>query len=405
MPSYIGIGISTNQDPFEAGKLCCLQAQKQIGQRTPSLVILFSSIHFIDKKLLESIKDTFGQGISVLGISGSGIITPSGMLKYGVALMAIYSTEIHFTISCLKNIDKLNYRTAGENLAKDLLKKLTKSGAKHREIGLFFIDGLIEKGSEVLSGIKSILGRSFPIVGGSAADNLKFSRTFQFYNDQILSNSIMGIILSGEAQCGYGIRHGWQPLGRPLFVTKSAGNIVNQIDGKSAVRIYEEYFDKSFEEIKKSIAGMSILYPLGIFLPYEEEYLLRNITRVDNDGSLICQGDIAQGSQIRLMMGTKDSALQSARQAAAQAKNSIRGGSLLGALIFDSVSRSQLLGSKVNEEINTIKKILGDDTPFIGVGTFGEQAPLKSLEYRGESHFHNETVEVITIGKRRVDIR
>ena len=405
MPSYIGIGVSTNQDPFEAGRLCCLQAQKHLGQRSPNLIILFSTIHFVNKKLLEAIKNVFGQRINVLGISGGGIIAPSGMLKYGVALMAIHSTQIHFTTSCIKNIDKLNYQAAGEDLARDLLRQLAKSGIKHREIGMIFMDGLIEKGSEVLLGIKNILGRSFPIVGGSAADNLRFSRTFQFYNDRILSNSLTGVILSKEALCGYGIRHGWQPLGRPLFVTQSTGNVINKIDGKPAVNVYEEYFEKSFKELKASIAGMSILYPLGIYLTYEEEYLLRNITHVEDDGSLVCQGDVAKGSQIRLMMGTKESALQSARQAAAQAKNAMRGGTLLGAIIFDSVSRNQLLGSKTNEEVDTIRKILGDDTPFIGVSTFGEQAPLKSLEYRGESHFHNETVAVITLGKRQVDVK
>ena len=169
---------------------------------------------------------------------------------------------------------------------------------------------------------------------------------------------------------------------------------------------YDKSLDvETFKEIKESIARMSILYPLGIYLTDEEEYLLRNIIRAEDDGSLVCQGDVSGGSQIRLMMGTKESALQSARQAAAQAKNTMRGGEMLGAIIFDSVSRAQLLGYRTNEEINTIRKILGNEIPFIGVCTFGEQAPLKSVEYQGESRFHNETVAVITIGSRHVDIK
>lgn len=167
-----------------------------------------------------------------------------------------------------------------------------------------------------------------------------------------------------------------------------------------AVEIYKNYFKKSVEEIKSLLMRISILYPLGIYLSDEEEYLLRNIIRIDPDGGLVCQGDIPEGSEIRIMMGTQESALQAAKQAAQEAKHAIKNSPLLGAIIFESASRIILLGHRVNEEINIIKNILGKDTPFIGVCTFGEQAPLRSLEYHGESHFHNETVAILTMGER-----
>lgn len=147
---------------------------------------------------------------------------------------------------------------------------------------------------------------------------------------------------------------------------------------------------------------ISILYPLGIYLAGEEEYLLRNVLRIDTDGGIVCQGDIPEGSEIRIMMGTQESALSAAKQAAWEAKNALKEAHIQGAIIFESVSRINLLGYRVNEEINIIKSILGEDTPLIGVCTFGEQAPLRSLEYHGESHFHNETVAILTIGERSV---
>jgi hypothetical protein len=99
------------------------------------------------------------------------------------------------------------------------------------------------------------------------------------------------------------------------------------------------------------------------------------------------------------MMGTKDSAIMAARQAAQEAKDKLFKSYLIGAIIFESVSRVKLFGYKVDEEIKNIKDALGANIPIAGVCTFGEQAPLKSLEYRGESHFHNETVAILTIGE------
>ncbi|MFC1646402.1 FIST signal transduction protein [Candidatus Omnitrophota bacterium] len=399
--TFIGTGFSSHKNPFEAAREACLKAQKGIRQKKPNLIIVFTSIHFQSKKMLEGIFHVFGKDASVLGCTGYGVITESGVYKYGVAIMAIFSTGIKFSNSAISEINKKNPRESGEKFARSALKKL---GKGTREICIIFSDGLIEKGSDLLSGIKDVLGRSFPIIGGSAADNLRFEKTYQYFNREILNNALVGTILSGEGVFGYGLRHGWHPLGRPHTVTRSFGNIIKEIEGEPAVEIYKNYFKKSLEEIKSLLMRISILYPLGIYLSDEEEYLLRNVIRIDPDGGIVCQGDIPEGSEIRIMLGTQESALQAAKQAAWEAKNVTKNTPLLGAIIFESVSRINLLGHRVNEEINIIKSILGKDTPLIGVCTFGEQAPLRSLEYQGESHFHNETVAILTMGERLVSL-
>ncbi|MBL7131499.1 MAG: FIST C-terminal domain-containing protein [Candidatus Omnitrophica bacterium] len=400
--TFIGTGFSAHNNPLEAAKIASSQAQRQIHQKKPNLVLVFTSIHFQSKKLLEGICYVFGKDVNILGCTGSGIITESGVYKYGVTVMAISSTKIKFGIGAIPEINKGNPRESGEKFARSALKKI---GTITREISLIFSDGLIEKGSELLLGIKDVLGRSFPIIGGSAADNLRFFKTYQYFNREILNNALIGTILSGEGVFGYGLRHGWRPLGRPHIVTRSFGNVIKEIEGEPAVEIYKNYFKKSLDEIKSLLIQISILYPLGIYLSEEEEYLLRNVIRIDDDGGIVCQGDIPEGSEIRIMMGTQESALQAAKQATWEAKNVLKNTPLLGAIVFESVSRIKLLGHRVNEEINIIKNILGEKIPFIGVCTFGEQAPLKSLEYHGESHFHNETVAILTIGERFVHIK
>lgn len=402
MDTVIGTGFSTKKDPFEAARNASAQALEQILPKAPNLIIVFSSIHFISKYLLEGIYSVFQKNTTVLGCSGSGIITNSGIYKYGLTIMAIYSESIKFDTGLIREVNKNNPRESGENFARQVLKKL---GNKTREICFILSDGLIEKGSELLLGIKDVLGRSFPIIGGSAGDNLRFSKTYQYFNKEILNNALIGIILSGEGIFGYSLRHGWQPLGRPHTVTWSNGNIIKEIEDRPAVEIYETYFGKNLDEIKALFSQISILYPLGIYLSDEEEYLLRNPIRVDSKGALICQGDIPQGSQIKLMMGTKESALQAAKQAVWEAKNALKNVPVLAAIVFESVSRIKLLGYRANEELNIIKNILGSDVPLIGVCTFGEQAPLKSLGYHGESRFHNETITILLIGEHRVAIR
>ena len=397
--THIGTGFSTNDDPFEAARIASLDAQKGIHQQKPNIVLVFTTIHFQGKKLLEGIYYVFGKDASVLGCTGYGIINENGVAKYGVAVMAIHSSKIKFCTSIVAEVNKGNPRGSGEQFALSALRML---GTSAKEMSIIFSDGLIEKGSEMLLGIKETLGRSFPIFGASAADNMHFKKTYQYYNREVLNNGLVGTILSGDGVFGYGLRHGWHPLGRPHTVTQSSGNVIKEIDSEPAVNIYMNYFKKSLEEIKSALTRISILYPLGLYLAHEEEYLLRNVIRVNPEGNLVCQGDVPQESEIRIMMGTQESALQAARQAAIESMYAFKNTPLLGAIIFESVSRINLLGHRVNEEINIIKNVLGQDVPFIGVCTFGEQAPLRSLEYHGESHCHNETVAILTLGEKFV---
>ena len=397
--TYIGTGFSSHKNPLEASREASFQAKKQIKGETPNLVIVFSSIHFSNKNLLEGVCFVFGEDTHILGCSGYGVIDNSGVHKYGVVVMAIYSTKIKFGFSHITGIDKDTAHQAGETFAREALKDLHDSS---REVGLVFSDGLIEKTSELLSGMKKVLGRSFPIIGGSSADNLRFAKTYQYFNKEILNKSVVGTILSGDGSFGYGLKHGWQPLGRPHTVTRSLGNVIMKIEDSPAVEIYKDYLKKDTHEIKSLLPQISILYPLGIYLSDEEEYMLRNVLTINNDGSLTCQGDVPEDSQLRIMMGTKESAIGAAGQAAQEAKDSLIKSRLIGAIIFESVSRLKLFGYRVNEETDAIKNVLGKNIPIAGVCTFGEQAPLKSLKYHGESHFHNETVAILTIGEWRI---
>ncbi|MEK9149712.1 MAG: FIST C-terminal domain-containing protein, partial [Candidatus Desantisbacteria bacterium] len=211
--------------------------------------------------------------------------------------------------------------------------------------------------------------------------------------------SAVGILWTGGINFGIGIRHGWKPLGRPRQVTAAHRNIIKTIENKPAVNVYEDYFGKKIKELRyPMLARMAILYPLGIYLAAEHDYILRNVLGVLEDGSLIFQGDIPQGSEIRIMIGTKESALEAAKEAAQEAKAALSGRQIKTALIFDSISRNKLLGRAAFSEIEIVKDTLGKDVPIMGFYTYGELAPLKALDYRGESYFHNETINIFALG-------
>lgn len=398
MPTLVGIGLSKNKDSYLAGKEAAYSAKQKIDSKNISIAFVFATIQFKLESLLAGIKEVLG-GAPLVGSSGAGIITPQGINLNAVAVMTVSSEKIKFSTAKAINLDKEDLHMAGQRLGSDTLHSLT---AHQREVFILFLDGLIKNSSALISGIKESLGISFPLIGGSSSDNLKFVRTYQFFNHECLTNSAVGALLGGDAAIRIGIHHGWKPLGKPRTVTSSLGNIIKTIDDKPAISLYEEYFGKNNQEIKSGeLMHISIRYPLGIYLEGEEEYLLRNALWTNNDGSLICQGDVPNGASIKLMMGTKESALKAAASAAeAVKKTTQRDKPLKFALIFDSFSRNRLLGRNAPDEINIIKDILGKDIPFIGFYTYGEQAPLNALDYKGQSYFHNESIAILGIREK-----
>ena len=392
MATKVGVGSSRQSDSFGAGREAAFRALQQMGQGPPTLVLVFASTCFDQETLLRGITSVT-QGALLAGCSTAGEILPSGPSRRSVAVMAIRSDRIQVSTGLGLTVQN-NPRQAGRDAATQAIQ----GKLPNPHCFLMFPDGLTGNIAEVIRGAQDVLGLSFPIIGGSSADGFGFVRTYQYSNSQVYTDSVSGVLLAGSLAVGVGARHGWRPLGKPRNVTRAFANVVQELDGHSAVNLYEMYFGKAAATLKsESLADMSILYPLGVPIPAEEEYLLRNVVRVDPDGFLVYAGEIPEGSEVRLMMGSKAKALEAARKAAELAVLSIAPRSADFGLVFSSCSRSRLFGRRAGEEIIAIQRVLGPNVPLIGFYDYGEQAPMTAAGFWGLSYLHNESVVVAAV--------
>jgi hypothetical protein len=396
MAISVGVGNSKEFESFAAGSQAAKNALDKLGANDPDLLFCFASSRFDHIQLIRGIK-SISPTAPLIGCTTAGEITNSGPDKKTASILAVKSNKMHAALGIGKNISK-NSRQAGQEVARDTVVKT--KGAAVRHAFMMLPDGLNGNGVEIIRGAQEVLGTSFPIVGGSAADDFLFQKTFQYYEENVYTNSVGGILFSGDISVGIGARHGWYPLGKPRIVTEADHNIIKKLDGKPAARIYEDYFGKRVADLKNEpMARMSVMYPLGMSIPEEEECIIRNALRVDNDGSLVCAGEVPRGSEIRVMMGSKETALKAAKKAAELALSALRKQKAELVFVFDSVSRERLFGRKSEEEIEIVKEIFGKDTPIIGFYTYGEQAPLGATINLGQAFFHNETIVVFAIGE------
>ncbi len=392
-----GVGVGKGEDSYTVGVNACQDAIDELGAKDPDLLIVFASVKYDQQKMLDGVRSLSPSAVLV-GSSTSGEIVTQGPLKdNSVTVMAIKSSEIKYFADVGENI-AASPRLAGKAVA-DKVKE--KAGGK-LDAFIMLPDVLVGNGADTVRGVLDSLGEHFPVVGGASGDDFAFKKTYQYLNDKIYSGSVVGLGLVGNFKMGIGVKHGWIPVGVPAIVTKSSGAVIHEIDGKPAIKIYEDYFGE--EEAKvlhtEALARLAITYPLGMKVAGSDEFLIRDPITVDDKGAITCAAEIPEGSEIRLMIGSREEAIKVAKIAAESAVAQLDGSEPKAVIIFNCIARNKLFGDRSGEEITAIQEAIGHTVPLIGFYTYGEQAPLggevRNIE-KCNSAFHNETVVICVL--------
>lgn len=401
-----GVGLSSLQDANRAGQEACMLAMQRmsgtIGSSPadkPDFLLVFASASFDQQHVIQGVRSASG-GAPLIGCTDAGEITAEGPTQKSVAVMAIQSDRITFTHGLSGGI-KENARAAGAAIAKDIA---ARSQNPLRTL-ILFPDVLAGNGADIVRGALDALGEHFPLVGGAAGDDFLFERTSQYRDDEVATGAVAGVGLSGSFTMGIGVRHGWMPIGIPMRVTKSHGAVVEELDHRPAISIYQDYFGEKAADLKKEpLARMAITYPLGIKVPELDEYLIRDPITVDDQGAITCAAEIPEGSEIRLMIGSKERAVEAAEDAARKLMREFErdGTAPKFLLMFNCIAREKLFAQKAKDEIAAVMNIIGNNVPLLGFYTYGEVAPIAG-ESRDTANirtrFYNETIVLCAIGE------
>ncbi|MDD3374113.1 MAG: FIST N-terminal domain-containing protein [Candidatus Omnitrophica bacterium] len=399
MSIHIGVGFSKDENPFRAAQNAAAQAKIQTKENPVHLVIIFSTIHYSRIETIRVVRETFPDA-KIVGCSTSGLILSKTIETWGVSILAIGSQEIHFGVSCIKNISRDKINLDSSEIAKKTLKDF---GLNRRQISLLLTDGLSQNNSMLLKGIQESLGLLSPILGAGSSDDFQSKKTYQYFENEILTDSAAVIIMGGRMTAGFSSQHGWKPLGKPRIITKAEKNIIKKINNKKAISIYEEFFaDQAASLFSNRLNRMRDFYPLGMLIEGEKKYLLQQVVNVTHEGDLICQGEIPEGTEVHIMIGNKDSCRDSTLAAACEVKESLFGRTPDVIIVFESVSRQKLLGRNVFQEIQIIKEVLGENVPIFGMYAYGEFAPLGTAGQAGQSFLQNETISILAIEHHKV---
>lgn len=256
---------------------------------------------------------------------------------------------------------------------------------------LVISDGGKVNGSELIRGIESVVQHRIPITGGLAGDGPRFESTCVGLNEQPIAGRIAAIGFYGDAiRIGHGSVGGWEMFGPERTITRSVSNQLYEIDGKNALELYKLYLGKYADELP----GSALLFPLSIKLSDSGEPIVRTILSIDTaSDSMVFAGDVPEGSRIRFMKANFDRLIDAATEAARNTFTAIPQSTPKLALLISCVGRKLILDKRVDEEVEAVADVLGNQTVLTGFYSYGELSPLKP---EADCQLHNQTMTVTT---------
>jgi len=347
-------------------------SEQNLNNANNILVQIFSGI--LDKNLIQSIVNILKENIKNVKIIGS---STDGEIIDG----EVTNNQIILNFNIFENTQietiLLKKSTNSYKLGQELATKLITSNTK---LIITFADALNVNGEEYIKGIQSI--SNVFIAGGLAGDNGLFKETFVFNEKEIITNGCVGVSLNSDTlKVSNEFGFNWEGIGKIMHITKSKGNIVYEIDGKTPVEIYRHYFG---EDVAKDVVKIGVEFPL--IIKKDNISIARAVVGQNDDGSLIFAGNINTGEKVQFGYGNIESILQKDEILFQNLKNF----DIESIFIYSCMARRRFLGKMIESEVKPFSKI----ATVSGFFTYGE-----FFTFNNKNQFFNQTMTVLLLSE------
>lgn len=380
------VGHSDDVDTGDAIADVLAQCLAELGDDVPRGALFHTTNEYDAALALERIQECF-PGLPVVGSTTDGEVSSRLGFRADSMCMTLFVG------------DELDLRTGhglapGEDLDAAIETAVAGLGEQRPALCVLLCSSQTVNVSEVLDRLHTRLGdRACPIVGGLAGDHAVGPETVQFHGTSVCHDSLTMMFFCGDVEISWGVSSGWFPVGPKHRVTRSEGAVVHEIDGQSALDIYESFWGDR-------VSGSLGEFPLAVMEEgVSDSFYLRAAMDVDREqGSIRFAGTVPEGSLVQMTDVVPEGLLVGTQRSLEDAIERFRGKDPAIALMFSCAARKWVLGSRAELEIEQLleqARHTVSNVAFSGFYAFGEICPL-SLD--GPPVLHNETCVTVLLG-------
>ncbi|MBP9906332.1 MAG: FIST C-terminal domain-containing protein [Rhodoferax sp.] len=369
------------QDPTDIAPMLA-----ELAQCSPQLILVFGSATWL--RLLAPVLQAQFAPTLRLGCTTAGEISGQGVSDGCCVLTAVHFDQVWLHGASTPLASMQASFAAGKALAAQL------PTADLRSV-LVLGQGVNINGSQMIAGIRAVLGDQVLVTGGLAGDDAAFKETFVLTNDGVFSDQVTCVGLYGSRlQVSHGSFGGWEPFGPARKVTRCIDNVLYELDGEPALDVYKRYLG----DHARGLPASGLLFPFAMLGDqYQDMGLLRTILAIDEvAGSLTLAGDIVNNGYLRLMHASTQALIQGAQTAAESACLVTPASDQSLALLVSCVGRKLVMGGRVEEEVEAVAEVLSQGAVLAGFYSYGEISPLSN---ELSCQLHNQTMTITTLAE------
>ena len=362
------------------------QCEEALQGRDPKAGLLFAGIDAEHQELLDGIHRIW-PGLPVIGCTTDGeLSSTTGFQEDSITLMLFGGDSVEIGVGLGRNVSQ-DISAA----CRQAVLEAHGNSSLQPTLCIMTPESLTTSGQQIVTELGKELGDDVLLFGANAGDQWRFQSTYQFYMDEVTSDTVPVMVFSGTFQFSYGVASGWKPIGEPGCVSRSENNTVYEINDEPAVEFYRKYLG--------SDATPSGECPLAVLdKDNKVEYLRATPGTVDErTGAITYFADVREGAKVQITVADRDAILDGCHTSVEMALQSFPGKNTpQAAIIFSCSARKLLLGTRTKEEQKIFQDIAGQSIPMCGFYGYGEIGPAASGS--GHSQFHNETFVTLLLG-------
>ncbi|MEO1593173.1 MAG: FIST N-terminal domain-containing protein [Cyanobacteria bacterium J06632_22] len=385
------VGHSDDADADYAIADVLKQCQAELVGQQPQAGILLSAVDFDYDVMLTAIYGTYPDLQLIGGTTDGEVSSQAGFQQDSVLLVLFASDAISIQAGVGRSASVDPFEAAQQAVT-----QARQGQSSDPVLGLTVAESLHLNSVSILESLQLVLGERFPLFGGLAGDQARFQQTYQFFNQQVMTDSIPVLLFFGPLKFSYGMAHGWTPISQRGTISAVGKNCVESINNEPALELYDYY-----------LSGLtpSPEYPLAIFEKESDSFYLRAPVGCDRTtGQIQFLVDIPAHVDAQIAHATQEDILKACETASSQALEHYPGTQPAAALMFTCCTRRYLLGTRTEEEFQITQRLLPSALPLAGFYSYGEISPVSSQDdahdqgQTGKGCLNHETFVLLLLG-------
>jgi small ligand-binding sensory domain FIST len=368
-------------DAGAAARRAVAQARASLGDRPPSLAVLFASAHFFDSAqvLVAAVAEEAG-GVPLIGCVAEAVAGGAREVESEPAVSLWLAADL----GPVETFAMEFVRTASGGAFGGY-----RFGPGPAGVHLMICDPFTFPAGHLLAHLNEHVSESVVMGGMASGGPRRQSRLF--LDGRVLSRGAVGAHLPG-AEVHPLVAQGCRPVGDPYTVTRADGNLIFELGGRPPLTRLQELaaaLPDRERELLASGAHVGMVIDEYQAEPRQGDFLVRGIVGADPGSGAIAVGEeVEVGQTVQFHVRDARSADEDLRHTLEREAAALGGRRAAGALLFTCTGRGSRLFTEPDHDAGLLAAMLGE-IPVAGFFCDGELGPVG-----GQNFLHTFTASI-----------